>query len=397
MYIFIHTSAVQYRHAFYYTQVYHYFIFQEVIPSDQQTVVFTSTRHHVEYLQVLLDLADIPATYIYSNLDPAARKINAAKFSNKKINVMVVTDIAARGIDIPMLDNVINFHFPAKSKLFIHRVGRVARAGRPGTAYSLVGTDEMAYFIDLQLFLGGSPETVPLSPSQDLDWHRRLGRVPQTVIDEFSDNLRSWLSDKIELQTARQAAENGYKQYLKSRPGASIESVKRTKELKSTEMGDHPVLVATSTQQELTRSNILEEMKNFRPKSTIFEIGNTTKNKQVIDVMNTKRKKHEEVIEQNTKRRKVGEKIRPAAGGVSQLQNSTENDILDAFETVVNPSSAKSVFKKKQERKKDENFIPYESTDKHTENGYSLDTGFTSQVRHNCSTLYWNITQLCRA
>jgi len=60
----------------------------------------------------------------------------------------------ARGIDIPMLDNVVNYNFPAKPKLFVHRVGRVARAGRSGSAYSLVSPDEAPYLLDLHLFLG---------------------------------------------------------------------------------------------------------------------------------------------------------------------------------------------------------------------------------------------------
>lgn len=71
----------------------------------------------------VLDKAGISNTYIYSDLDPSARKINAAKFSQDKVKILIVTDVAARGIDIPQLDNVINYNFPAKSKLFVHRVG----------------------------------------------------------------------------------------------------------------------------------------------------------------------------------------------------------------------------------------------------------------------------------
>lgn len=77
----------------------------------------------------VLDLVGITNTYIYSNLDPSARKIHAAKFGTGKVKVLVVTDVAARGIDIPALDNVINFNFPAKPKLFVHRVGAYATPG----------------------------------------------------------------------------------------------------------------------------------------------------------------------------------------------------------------------------------------------------------------------------
>lgn len=66
-------------------------------------------------------------------------------------SVLVVTDVAARGVDIPLLDNVINYDFPDRPKLFVHRVGRVARAGRDGVAWSLVDTRELPYMVDLFL------------------------------------------------------------------------------------------------------------------------------------------------------------------------------------------------------------------------------------------------------
>lgn len=57
-------------------------------------------------------------------MDPSARKINTARFRLNKVSVLIVTDIAARGIDIPSLDYVVNVHFPGKPKLFVHRVGK---------------------------------------------------------------------------------------------------------------------------------------------------------------------------------------------------------------------------------------------------------------------------------
>lgn len=71
----------------------------------------------------LLSSEGLECAYIYSALDQTARKINIGKFVHRKAMVLLVTDVAARGIDIPLLDNVINYNFPSKAKLFLHRVG----------------------------------------------------------------------------------------------------------------------------------------------------------------------------------------------------------------------------------------------------------------------------------
>jgi superfamily II DNA/RNA helicase len=128
------------------------FILRTVLPKSQQAIVFVSTRHHVDFLVLLLQHAGIETTGIYGQMEAESRIENIEAFKSKKTRVLVVTDLAARGIDIPLLDNVIHYDFPTQPKLFIHRSGRVARAGQKGTAFTLVSPDDMPYLIDLFLF-----------------------------------------------------------------------------------------------------------------------------------------------------------------------------------------------------------------------------------------------------
>jgi ATP-dependent RNA helicase DDX54/DBP10 len=119
------------------------FLLEEVIDSKKQTILFVSTKHHVEFFRELLQSLKFEVSYIYGDLDPLARKNQIQRFRQSQTHLLIVTDIASRGIDIPLLDNVINYDFPSTSKLFVHRVGRTARAGRPGIAYSFVASDEV--------------------------------------------------------------------------------------------------------------------------------------------------------------------------------------------------------------------------------------------------------------
>ncbi|KAG8335514.1 ATP-dependent RNA helicase ddx54 [Homalodisca vitripennis] len=166
-------------------------LLDHVVPSDGQVAIFVATKHHVEYVHMLLDQAGVSNTFIYSDLDPSARKINTAKFQTAKVRALVVTDVAARGLDIPSLDYVINYNFPAKPKLFVHRVGRCARAGRPGTAYSLVAGDELCYLLDLQLFLGRSLPLIDTEGATTVE-SGALGRIPQHLLDDQLSKIQLW-------------------------------------------------------------------------------------------------------------------------------------------------------------------------------------------------------------
>ena len=120
----------------------------------QQTIIFGATRYHVEYIHELVSHAGFSSTFIFGAMDQRTREDRLYSFRTRKVNFLIVTDLAARGIDIPLLDNVIHYDFPPKLKLFIHRAGRTARNGQKGISYSLVTKEEVAYMHDLSIFVG---------------------------------------------------------------------------------------------------------------------------------------------------------------------------------------------------------------------------------------------------
>ncbi len=115
-----------------------------------QVLVFTRTKHGANRLAEQLEKEGIPAMAIHGNKSQAARTRALAEFKTAKLQVLVATDIAARGIDIVELPHVVNFELPNVPEDYVHRIGRTGRAGSNGEASSLVCVDELKLLKDIE-------------------------------------------------------------------------------------------------------------------------------------------------------------------------------------------------------------------------------------------------------
>jgi ATP-dependent RNA helicase RhlE len=119
----------------------------------QQVLVFTRTKHGANRLAGQLAKDGISSAAIHGNKSQGARTKALADFKNSAVRVLVATDIAARGLDIDQLPQVVNFELPNVSEDYVHRIGRTGRAGHQGEAVSLVANDEQKLLRDIEKLL----------------------------------------------------------------------------------------------------------------------------------------------------------------------------------------------------------------------------------------------------
>lgn len=119
-----------------------------------QVLIFTRTKHGANRLTEKLVKRGISAAAIHGNKSQGARTKALKGFKDNSIRVLVATDIAARGLDIPLLPHVINFELPNVPEDYVHRIGRTGRAGASGEAISLVSQEEEAYLKSIEKLLG---------------------------------------------------------------------------------------------------------------------------------------------------------------------------------------------------------------------------------------------------
>ena len=120
----------------------------------KQVLVFTGTKHGANRLCESFEKVGITAAAIHGNKSQGARTKALEGFKKGTVSVMVATDIAARGLDIPLLPHVINFDLPNISEDYVHRIGRTGRAGASGEAISLVSADETSFLLAIEKLVG---------------------------------------------------------------------------------------------------------------------------------------------------------------------------------------------------------------------------------------------------
>eukprot|EP00559_Dactyliosolen_fragilissimus_P007146 CAMPEP_0184860258 /NCGR_PEP_ID=MMETSP0580-20130426/5179_1 /TAXON_ID=1118495 /ORGANISM="Dactyliosolen fragilissimus" /LENGTH=1001 /DNA_ID=CAMNT_0027357297 /DNA_START=122 /DNA_END=3123 /DNA_ORIENTATION=+ len=259
------------------------------------TLIFAATRHHVDYLTNLLNASSKSsysssssssspnlATCIYGTMDQEARKHNLQSFRSGQTPILVVTDVAARGIDVPLIDHVVHYSFPPGPKLFVHRSGRAARAGRIGYCWALVDPEELPYMVDLYLFLGrklctgrqnqhNQNQQQPQNYSNNNNSNNNnnnnnnnnphsirdmydlsemtpdmvhYGSIPESIMTEEVENVRRIVHSELSgghdidgLQALQRVCQNAMKQYRKTRPDASKQATRRAKALLEGEKG----------------------------------------------------------------------------------------------------------------------------------------------------------------
>ena len=144
----------------------------------QQVLVFSRTKHGANRLTRHLEGKGISAAAIHGNKSQGARTKALANFKDGSVQVLVATDIAARGLDIDQLPQVVNFDLPNVPEDYVHRIGRTGRAGASGQAISLVSADEIKQLSDIERLIK------QLITRKFIDGFEPVNKLPESRLDQ---------------------------------------------------------------------------------------------------------------------------------------------------------------------------------------------------------------------
>lgn len=145
------------------------------LEENQRTVVFVNKRETVQLISGRLQADEKYCVWLEGTMPQDKRNTAIERFKNGRVKILVATDVAARGLDIDDITHVINYDLPRKADIYLHRIGRTGRAGRKGTAISLVEAHDMLVISKIERYI---KEKLPRRVIDSLKPKYKEARVP---------------------------------------------------------------------------------------------------------------------------------------------------------------------------------------------------------------------------
>lgn len=217
----------------------------------EKTIVFVKTRERLMELTQELTKEGIPHVYLRGEMDQDKRNAAILKFKNNEVKIMLATDVAARGIDIVDITHVINFDLPRSAEVYVHRIGRTARAGRKGYAISLIEAHDVPQLERIERYTGEQLDTRVVSELR-----------PQHKIADFSKKKK----DKKELEKEAQKDKKHVKERAKAKKNKGKPDLKLKKILKLEREGKTEEEIAQILNEMEAKHNLdSKDKKNTKP------------------------------------------------------------------------------------------------------------------------------------
>ncbi|OJT14607.1 ATP-dependent rRNA helicase RRP3 [Trametes pubescens] len=155
--------------------------------AQNSIIIFTRTVHDAQRLSIILRTLGFPAIPLHGQLSQSARLGALGKFKSGGRKVLVATDVASRGLDIPSVDVVINYDISTHSKDYIHRVGRTARAGRSGKSVTLVTQYDVELVLRIEQVIGKKMELWPVDKEEVALLRERVDEAGRLATSEMRE------------------------------------------------------------------------------------------------------------------------------------------------------------------------------------------------------------------
>ncbi|KAG2041735.1 DEAD-domain-containing protein [Suillus americanus] len=159
--------------------------------ASNSIMIFTRTVHDAQRLSIMLRSLGFPAVPLHGQLSQSQRLGALGKFKSGDRKLLVATDVASRGLDLPSVDIVINFDIPTHSKDYIHRVGRTARAGRSGKSITMVTQYDVELIQRIEKVIDKKMELWPTDKEEVMLLKERVDEAARLAINELKEEAKA--------------------------------------------------------------------------------------------------------------------------------------------------------------------------------------------------------------